>query len=352
MNNARKVLVYRLGSLGDTVVALPALQLVRQAFPEAQLSLLTNKPVASKAAPIESVLPPHFFEHVIDYPMGLRNPGKLLQVSNRIRAGRFDAVINLSAARGRLKAWRDTMFFRCSGVPRVIGSPIAPADATVCLDKATGLFESETRRLLRRVRSLGSIELEAASSWDLALTPEEHAAAARYVPADRPVLMICLGTKAPANDWEEHNWRALLTQLSKELPQWHLVLIGAPEEAQLAERCAAEWGGPKLNLCGRLAPRESAAALSRAKVFVGHDSGPMHLASAVGTPCVAIFSARNKPGQWFPARSGHKIFYHQTECFGCGLTVCTKEKKRCILSITPGEVAAAVLSLARGREQT
>jgi ADP-heptose:LPS heptosyltransferase len=75
----------------------------------------------------------------------------------------------------------------------------------------------------------------------------------------------------------------------------------------------------------------------------------MHLASAAGTPCVAIFSARNLPGQWFPARSGHKVLYHKTDCFGCGLEHCTIERKKCILSISVDEVCGAVVGLLRDK---
>jgi ADP-heptose:LPS heptosyltransferase len=97
-----------------------------------------------------------------------------------------------------------------------------------------------------------------------------------------------------------------------------------------------------VNLCGLLAPRESAAVLSRARIFIGHDSGPMHLAAAVQTPCVAIFSARNKPRVWFPYGRQHRVVYHQTDCWGCGLETCTVERKKCLTSITVEEVAAEV----------
>jgi ADP-heptose:LPS heptosyltransferase len=83
--------------------------------------------------------------------------------------------------------------------------------------------------------------------------------------------------------------------------------------------------------------------MAGAKVFVGHDSGPMHLAAASGTPCVAIFAARNPPGQWFPLGEGHEVLYRRVECMGCGLEDCIVEKKRCIKSISVKEAAEAVL---------
>ncbi len=115
---------------------------------------------------------------------------------------------------------------------------------------------------------------------------------------------------------------------------------------EASEFAAEGWrengGGPVVNLCGKLTPRESAAAFARARVFVGHDSGPMHLAAAVQTPCVAIFAARNKPRVWFPNGSQHRVVYHKVECWGCGLETCIVEKKRCLTSITVDEVMAEV----------
>jgi ADP-heptose:LPS heptosyltransferase len=149
-----------------------------------------------------------------------------------------------------------------------------------------------------------------------------------------------------AKDWGKENWRALLAKMAAESLGRPLLLVGAAEESEASEFAAEGWrqngGGPVVNLCGRLSPRESAAALARAELFVGHDSGPMHLAAAVGTPCVAVFAARNIPQQWFPFGKRHRVVYHRVECAGCGLETCIVERKRCLMSITVDEVMDAV----------
>lgn len=346
------VLVYRLGSLGDTVVALPALHVVRKAYPEAALVLLTNRPIAAKAAPVEAILGGEFFVDTIDYPIGTRDVMRLLSVARQIRSGRYDVVVNLCEARTRLKTLRDRLFFKLSGAGNLCGFPNEDSDFEPVIDQKTGLFESETERLLRRVQALGSVDLNDPTSWDLALTPEEMAAGASGLPQGRtPVLALGVGTKMQAKDWGEDNWKQLIQKLTATLPGWRLVIVGSADERGRAEGCCSLWKGPSANLCGALSPRESAAMLKKAEVFVGHDSGPMHLASAVGTPCVAIFSARSLPGQWFPARSGHKIIYHKTECFGCGLEQCIAEGKKCILSISVDEVHSAAVGLLKERGQ-
>ena len=152
-----------------------------------------------------------------------------------------------------------------------------------------------------------------------------------------------------AKDWGGERWRALLGRLAPHLAGRGLVLLGAPDEAEASNFAAVDWqangGGPVVNLCGRLTPRESAAALERVAMFLGHDSGPMHLAASAGTPVLAVFAARNIPRQWFPAGAGNEVVYHHVECAGCGLETCVEQKKRCLTSIGVDEVLMATLDL-------
>ena len=122
------------------------------------------------------------------------------------------------------------------------------------------------------------------------------------------------------------------------------MFLGSAEEGEQSETCSSSWGQMGLNLCGKSSPRVSAAVLAKCKLFIGHDSGPMHLAACVSTPCVAIFSARNLPQQWFPRGNKNVILYNRTECAGCDLEVCTIEKKKCLISISVKQVEDAVFS--------
>ena len=80
-----------------------------------------------------------------------------------------------------------------------------------------------------------------------------------------------------------------------------------------------------------------------ANVFMGPDSGPMHLAAAVGVPCAIAFSARGKPGIWYPTGNYNQIIYHKVECYGCNLETCVAEAKRCLTSISVNEMYEAVI---------
>lgn len=339
-----RVLIYRLGSLGDTVVALPCFHQIARAYPEAERRLLTNIPVASKAPPAYAVLEGSGLIHgFMRYPVATRSFSKLLSLQGQIRTYRAQVLVYLTPRRSAGDVLRDAAFFRLCKIPKIVGLPLARDSRTNRLDRTTGDYEPEASRLARLMRELGAIDLNDRDNWDLRLTVGEHKRAARTLEPvqDRPLIACSVGTKVQAKDWGVENWRSVLTTLATDLPQYGLVLIGSREESEASRTAAAAWGSRAVNACGQLAPRESAAVLARAKMFLGHDSGPMHLAAAVGTPCVAVFSARNRPRVWFPWGSGHEVIYHQTDCWGCDLEVCTEQQKKCLTSITPAEVLSA-----------
>ena len=86
MQQVKSVLVYRLGSLGDTIAALPIFNKIVEAFPVADLTLLINKPIAAKAAAVEAVLAQdYFFKRTLNYPIGTRDPILLFKLIVDIR---------------------------------------------------------------------------------------------------------------------------------------------------------------------------------------------------------------------------------------------------------------------------
>jgi heptosyltransferase III len=354
-HDVRRVLVYRLGSLGDTLVALPSLHLIERAFPNAERRLLTNVPIATKAPPAAAVLENTGLVHgYMRYTVGTRSIRELLRVVLEIRRFRPDVLVYLTGPRGVEAARRDEKFFRLAGIRRQIGVPLTPAMqlgyyGSETLPTPDALLEHEAERLARNIRELGDARVDDPSSWDLRLTPDEHAAAVHAIGPQalrHELIAVSIGTKKQANDWGRDNWRELLTRLASDFPNRALLLLGAPEESDASEFISADWrrsgGGPVVNLCGRLNPRQSGAALARARLFLGHDSGPTHLAATVGTTCVAVYSARHLPEQWFPYGRAHRMLYHQVECAGCQLDTCIEQKKKCILSITVDEALSAI----------
>jgi ADP-heptose:LPS heptosyltransferase len=346
-----RVLIYRLGSLGDMVVALPALHLIARAFPDAERRMLTNFPVSVKAPAAAAILADNGLVHgYLRYTIKTRSLGVLLPLWWSIVRWRPQVLVYLGPVRGVDAARRDSTFFRLCGIGRQIGVPLTDEMQANLLQSKTNTLEPEYERLARNIVELGDARIDTPEAWDLRLTSAEHARAAEALrPAGgRPVLAVSVGTKVQSKDWGRENWQALLACLGGMYPGYALALMGAPEESEASEFAADGWrkaagtASPVINLCGPLTPRESAACFAQARLFLGHDSGPMHLAATVGTTCVAIFAARNIPRVWFPHGAQHRIVYHEVSCMGCGLETCIVEKKRCLTSITVDEVAAEV----------
>ena len=351
-STTKRVLVYRLGSLGDTLVALPAFHLVARAFPDAERRLLTNFPVNPKAPSAAAVLEgSNLIQGYFRYAVGARSPGKLLTLWWQLLRWHPQVLVYMGPIRGVDSARRDTWFFRLCGIRHFIGVPVTEDMQWNRWEESEQAFEPEGARLVRNLAELGDGKLDDPASWDLHLSPAERACATEVLAqaGDRPILAVSVGTKVQSKDWGRDNWRALLSRLAPLYPDHALVLCGAPEEGEASEFTAEGWRqnstAPVINLCGILTPRESAAALARARIFVGHDSGPMHLAAAVQTPCVAIFAARNKPRVWFPYGKQHRVVYHQTDCWGCGLETCIVERKKCLTSITVDEVLTEIRAI-------
>ncbi len=351
-SSTKRVLIYRLGSLGDTLIALPALHLVTRAFPDSERRLLTNFPVNAKAPPAAAILENTNLIHgYFRYALGTRSPRELFALWWQLFRWRPQVLVYMGPTRGVESARRDEKFFRFCGIRRLIGVPLTEDMQQNRWDESTQALEPEADRLTRNLAELGDAQLDAPASWDLHLTNAEHDRAKKVLSstAGHPILAVSVGTKVQAKDWGRDNWRALLNRLATLYPDHALVLAGASEESEASEFSADGWRqisrSPVVNLCGLLTPRESAAVFAQAQVFVGHDSGPMHLAAAVQTPCVAIFAARNKPRVWFPYGKQHRVLYHQTDCWGCGLETCITERKKCLTSITVDEVINEVRAI-------
>lgn len=299
-----RIIIYRLGSLGDTVAALPSFHLIERAFPDAERLVLTNVPVSTKAAPLASILEKGGLIHgAIPYPVGMRDPRGLARLARELRARQAHTLVYLAASRGLHTAWRDLAFFKLCGFRRIVGVPTTRS-LQENHEAPDGTVEHECRRLVRTIAVLGDGEVDARRNWDLRLTEaERQAAAAALAPlSDVPgFIAVHTGGKAVEKDWGEPRWAALLELLGQRYSGFGLVFLGAPDDVERSVRLSRNWtSGPALDLAGVLTARESAAALALADLFVGHDSGPLHLSDAVGTPSVGLFGDYNRPNKWHP----------------------------------------------------
>jgi heptosyltransferase-3 len=347
-DNRSPILVYRLGSLGDTVVALPCFHLIARMFPGRTRILLTNKPVHAKAPAASSVFGESGLVHqYITYSLQTRNPIALGRLCWKIRRLGIKTMIYLTPPRGELTTRRDEAFFRICGVKEIIGLPHGDL-ARHAYDSVTGRYESEATRLARCIARVGDARITDPASWDLLLSQQEKERADQVLRllAGAKFLALGIASKQNVTDWGIGNWAKLMPLLQRKFPEYALAFVGAKEDHSAIEEVSRNWAGKYVNTSGLLSPRESAAVIRRSDLFIGVDSGPMHLAASVGALCVSISAANKRPGIWFPFGTSHEVIYHETSCCGCNLEICTVEKNRCIASISPDEVVAAVVRAA------
>jgi len=305
------VLIFRIGSIGDTAVAVPCFHRIAQSFADHRRILVTDSPVAQKAAPVEAVLGRgRLIDDVIYFPPPPRKLLDFVTLRATIRETAATKLVYI-VDRGALQTVRDICFFRLCGIRQIVGASLARDLRRPRVDPITGEGEREAVRLARCLSSLGPINLDDPAMWDLGLqAAERRAAAAALAPLhDGDFIAVSVGGKSVRKDWGDANWRQLLGLIMADWPRTSIVFVGAAEEFDRCEDLAKQWRGQTINLCGDLTPRESAAAMQHALLYLGHDCGPMHLAAAVGTPCVAMFGDYNMPRWWHPMGAAHRIIH-------------------------------------------
>ena len=356
---AKRILVFRIGELGDTLIALPSLRAIREAFPGSHVALLGNVDSQSRHVAPNQTLPIGLIDEWFAYPSGestLRLSGSIRLLS-RLRRGRFDLVVYLAPRMRRpVDVRRDLLFFRLCGITTVIGhkgfAPLARRAG-----EPLPLILNEADHLLHRLaQSDIPVPAPASAVFDLELTDEERGKADGWLRRQIPALGACRiigfgpGSKWPSKIWPEERFAELGCRLTREFDIYPIV-FGGPEDRELADRLIGVWG-KGANAAGTLSPREAAAALSRCVMYVGNDTGTMHLAAAVGTPCVVAMCAQDWPGHWNPYGEGHVVLRRSLPCEGCFLKVCITEGMRCLKEIEVDAVLAACNEvLSRGGEE-
>ncbi|HKT73912.1 MAG TPA: glycosyltransferase family 9 protein [Steroidobacteraceae bacterium] len=309
------LLIFRIGSIGDTVVSLPCFHAIARAYPRHRRILLTNSISHAKASSVEDLLRgTGLIDATVYFPAGAGGGRRSysLAMFRSLRALKAETLIYLTPRLKGWSAWRDLLFFRLAGLKTIIGAPLTDEIRHCRIDPVSGELEHEAERLARALAPHLPVDLSA-ESWDLRLSLAERAVAARHLAAiskRRDLVALAPGARVSSKDWGEENWSRLIPHLQLRASRpITLVFVGAAEERELTARLARSWSGPFVNLCGELTPRESAAVLARCAVLVCHDSGPMHLAASQGTACVALFGNFNRPRQWFPFGNQHHVIY-------------------------------------------
>lgn len=360
-----RILIYRTGRLGDFLVAVPAIRLVRKAFPEARITLVTcvssRKQVAEKSKNYSDLafLPPwiaFIYPGTVDevfYFTSLRDWTGLGRLKAQLAVRQFDHAFILPFAleplRTRLKKW---LFLRALGVN--------------C--KIYGL-RSENQRLFQPIGHIHQVEVglsivrqcpaiasqpDQSVTFDLNVAKHDNAWAdaefARQGWDTGKVVAVFAGGTHAHKKWDSENFAAVCRRLGEDL-SLKFVYVGSAAERTLADPATKELPGRCWNYCGETSLGQLAALLQKCVLLFGNDSGPCHLAAAVCTPCVAVMSEVHAPGVWEPWGPNAQALRNPVPCRGCGCeTHCPIGNEICIRGISvDSAVAACKLALNQGR---
>lgn len=336
--NIKKLLIFRPGHLGDTIAALPAIWSLRRKLADAEFFCLYNvdRQHSSYVTPMDVLDGSGLVDRWIAYPhyerqRSITRAASKVNLLLKIRAARFDAVAYLMPReRSIVQIERDVKFFRVAGIRKCIGVEhlLRIADEWA-VGQLSERVASESSFLLDCVVREGfDIVQPENSDWlNIGDQESEQIFAKLQLPRERGSLpkfvAVAPGSKRPSRMWSEDRFASVVAKLSSERGI-EPIYFGSYFERELCDRIAAKVGSGH-NTAGLLTIRESAALLKGCRFYLGNDTGTMHLAAAVGTPCVAVFSAADRNGQWEPLGEGHRILRRSVECEGCRIDVCPRE---------------------------
>lgn len=352
----RNIVVFRTGQLGDTVVALPALRAIRQKHPHHRLIFLTPiEEITTRVSPVDVLGAANLFDETLSYYLPSLRPGVL--------AAWFELIRKLRAIRPEVFYYlrdyphpsfrRDNFFFRyvigwkdCYGLEPEKYS-FGDRDENGRLIR----YPREVERLLdvasqrpRSVKQTQKIE------FGVPIGQKEISRVSELwreigINADQLVVAVAPGSKMAAKKWPMERFIATGRALLSKYVDVRLLIFGGDEDVPLGIEMIESLGDKVITLAGQLSVLESAEGLRRCHAYVGNDTGVMHLAAAVGTPCIAIFSARDHPGRWEPIGDKHVVLRKDPPCAGCLLDVCTTNAMKCLTDITVDAVFSAVVQV-------
>lgn len=347
MKEIKRILIYRIGNLGDTVCAMPAMVAVRRRFPNAWIGLLTNKEEGDNPDSEEILKGNDFLDEIITYQSErLRETKYLWELLKRLHKLQIGLLVYLALSKNtRQRLVRDWLFFRLAGCKKLVGFKLPKPIKEVTHNGITlPVYPQEVDRLMSLLVPLGINP----SIIDFRLPIKEKDKETVDViwndyqlKTKNPIVAICPGAKFPAKCWEVNRFSEVANILKKEFDV-KILLIGGPSEKASGDEIIKITGDSVVNLIGETSYMESAEVIRRCNLLVSNDCGPVHLSAAVGTPVVGIYSSRDFIGAWHPWGDEHTVLRNDSvTCRFCFKTEC--ETMECINSISVEQVIDACL---------
>jgi lipopolysaccharide heptosyltransferase II len=301
------ILLVKPGAIGDLLQLTPVLRALRAVFPVARLSVLVG---SRETATLFAGNPCVHETIVFDWRGEHRSLGGIARLWRRLRHNRYDTVVNYQ--RSNVKAW-------------LLCTAAFPCHLFV-YRKARKRTVHAVVNHLEAVAPLGIDPLRVPHGLEFHPGPEaERFAADLFRTAgldDMPVVAINPGATHAVNRWGEERFASLADRIVAE-GRARVVIIGGAEDNPLAKRITSGSRSNPLSLAGKTGLAELGAVLERCAVLVTGDTGPMHVATAVGTRVVALFGAAD-PERTGPVGIGHRVLQaSDVACVPCRSRKCT-----------------------------
>jgi len=363
----RRILVRSVNWLGDAVMTTPALLRLRDKYPGTHISLLTP-------AKLRDLWPHHLaLDKVIAFDKG----DGLFAVSQKLRAGQFDLALVLpNSPRAAMETW-------LAGIPQRIGYerpwrnwfltraiPTRPGHGRMRKRTAVeidGLIERKSETKNQKPEAVHPsvhqiheyLHLAAALGVNpepiapqLAIKPDEIESARKKFGLETtstPILALNPGAEyGPAKRWPVARFIAAAREIQQRTNCVWLILGGSSDSALAAEISSALGPRPLAvhNLAGRTSLRDLMALLKICRVLLTNDTGPMHVAAALGTPVVVPFGSTSPEltGPGLPGDPRHRLMKSDAPCAPCFLRECPIDF-RCLNGISSDRAVAAVLEV-------
>ncbi|MGA1794358.1 MAG: glycosyltransferase family 9 protein [bacterium] len=338
-DSAGAILVIKPGAIGDVLHMTPVVKAIKRHLPDARaIFLVGGEPAMDLLAHNPNV----YSVVVFKKGRGLPETGRIIRLARSLQRENIDWILNYQPSNWR---WRLlTLLLR---------------------PKGTSLYRKQRRisggtRVVHAVedhcKPLQKLGIEAEDlTLDLVLTGDEQAAAegvlAAHTGGDSAKGTVCLnmGASHPVNRWPVHFFYQLHILLDME--GFRTVLVGGEEDRVLAEEFLSIGPARVLNLVGSLSIRMSAAVLNRCDILVSGDTGPLHLATAVGTRVIGLFGAAD-PRRTGPIGRGHVVVQPDLPCVPCRKRRCPMGRRVCMEAIAPEDVVSRILSSMKGQGDT
>ena len=281
---AGRILVIRGGAIGDFILTLPAIRLLRENFPDAHIEILG-------------------YEHIIALADGRYYAQATRSIEYGAMAGFFIPQLDLAPELAEYFASFHQIISYLFDPERFFENNLRRAGAKNILRAFAKIDDSDhaARQLARPLQSLALYIEDAAAA--IYLNEGDRAFAARFLAEcdERPLIALHPGSGSARKNWPIENWMKLGRLLLDRGVQL-LIVGGEADEDRVALLCEA-WRDSPVLAARHLPLPQLAAVLARSRIFIGHDSGISHLAAAVGARCLLLFGPTDS-SVWAPANPG------------------------------------------------